>query len=454
MSEKALVPIQRGVRRTPSAPAPSLFDGHVFHEPASHPQLRADEVCPRPDVEVLTDEEKKQQEQLRDVPPPTAIFDRQTRSPESLVGHLGVNTEALLGFLSALSIIAPDGPDLVRAVKMSYMSTEHGPRLGLEAASPTTQAYVLMKTDGESVSGFSVLLPLQRSINVLRALRGEYSTILIGLDNEMVHLGPLSISPAGSVSDFPERRPIYNVEARAVMPAYYLEEIVTRLLPVLVESIDSLNPRGLHIDFAEGVAVAGDGELFHLLQLPRMGVESRIARVALPSVTIRPEFFRFLVPVVNRDWAAFQINADQISAAGDDFAVVTRCVIENYMSWKSAIRKYAGSWVLDKAAFLAALQETRALGGRQVRLQFDAGTEGLKLTWSIDRECYKKVIVAKRYEAPPVAMVDAYADELARAVEACRGGLIRLGLDPDKTAKSPVTVRGEDDEFLAIVPGR
>jgi len=461
-----VVPSTLGLERaTPSRPepreVPSLFDDLVHRMPEKMPPAPAppsvDEVSPRPDVEVLTAEEVRHHEQRTPAPPPEAILETSPTVKDSLVQHVEVNCEALLGFLVALSRIASvDAPNVLSSVKLTYQPGEH-PKLYAEAANAAMWALVRLDAGGGREE-FSVVLPLQRAINILKYLRGECERVLIGLDHEQIHLGPLSLPHGGPVGDFTPRPSLHTVEARAVLPAFYLEEVATRLTPVLGDALGRAGSSGIHIDFSQQVAVASNGERYNILRMPRMGVESRLVRVSPPAVTVAPEFFTYLMAVVDREWTGVQINATQIAAVGEDYAIVARCSMGNYEGWRENVRSYPGHWVVDKTALQEKLQEAMSFDGQAtLRLRFDANQDMGSLNCYVDTgESYHGKITARRDTgAPPVVSARVGLYELVEAVDACRGGLIRLGFEDAKGANTQaVTVQGEDNDFIAIIPPR
>jgi hypothetical protein len=349
-----------------------------------------------------------------------------------------------------------ESPSVLSSVKLTFKPAgEEISKLYIETSNAAMWALVSMEAMGGD-QDFAVVMPLQRAINILKYLRGECKRVLIGLDDQQVHLGPLSMPFGGSVHDFPPRAALHTVEARAVVPAYYLEEVCNRLAPVLGTDVGSSSSSGIHVDFAQQAAVASDGSRFHILRLPRMGVESRLTRVLPPAITVAPEFFAFLTAVVDRDWTAMQINANQIAASGEDYAVIARCAMGDYERWKTMIRHYQGHWVFDRAALQEKLTEAMGVvdDGATLRIRLDAGRDYGILSATAGEGEFQEFITAKRYDSSP-AVVNARVGlhELWEAVDLCHGGLVRLAFDNTPGMhREPVIVQGEDNDFMAILP--
>jgi DNA polymerase III sliding clamp (beta) subunit (PCNA family) len=419
-----------------------------------------DEIRPRPDVEVLTPEQMRQQESLKPPPPPRFIFERAGVGRPTIVPPVEVATEPFLGLLVAVGQIIPVSPaaPAFGNVKITYKpyrpNSPTGGRFFLETSSGSSHAMASLPAAGGEEE-WAVVFSLQRGVSVLKRLSGEFSSVMVGIDAEQVSIGPYSFPFGGPVGEFPSRDPFLTVEARAALPSYYLDSIIERVAPAVATEMNRAHLAGVHIDFRDKKAVATDGARLHVLQLPRMGVES-MTPASAPSVTLEPAALHFLQAAANREWVAMQINEQQIAAFGDDYGLVGRITQEGYPEWRAVIPAYEGFWMLDKTAFIAALKP--AATATEGLLTIDALTN--RLTISVHDEhkdaMYTKDISAKRMGTAPAAVRLAVTPRyLLEAVTACIGGLIQLAFAKDDViTHAPMVVSGEDPEFIAVIMPR
>lgn len=434
----------------------SLFEKHTIELPLESPEhLTWRDCIAEPAVEVLTAEKMRQEEDLKPGPLPESVFHSVEPTRPSLVRHVEIRTDVLLGFLEALAQIVPaDKDSLLSAVKISHRYIDNGSRLYLEAHNTAITAVISIAANGGDQE-FSALAPLHRAINVLRYLRPVGENIAVGMDEEQIHFGPLSFPYAGLIEHFPAREAMFVPDARAVLPAHYVSEIATRLFPALTSSIDmnSTTAGMILIDFSDQVAVVADGARAHVIKLPRMGVESRIPRGVPPAVIVPPEFIQFLAATVNREWVAIQVGYSQIAASGEDFVVVSRATPgAGFPEWRGYAKLHAGAWVVDRELALKAATSSAELSGSgAVKIAVDAMTDKMTISCvTHSGEVFRSVITAKRYGgAAPAGMVSVRAVHLVDAVQSCGAGLLRFGIG---SKDEPITVQSEkNDEFLAAL---
>ncbi len=274
----------------------------------------------------------------------------------------------------------------------------------------------------------------------------------MGIDAQHVHLGPYSFPHGGAVRDFPARTPLMPEELKAVVPAHYITEIIERVLPASTDDADEPGLGGVHLDFDEGLAIATDRARLHLLHLGEMRVEAKGTYRARPAVTLTRAFFEYLQAVVNREWIGLVVADKLVTAFGDDFGAIARPLEQSFPGWRKAIPSYAGYWVSDKEAFLQMLDEAQPLERTHVHLSVDSIAEKLLVSArSADGDAYKNSVTAHRQGGPASVRVALDPQYLREAIEATAGGLIRLGFEHERSETQPITVRGEDDDFLAVV---
>lgn len=438
-------------------------------------QIEEEDAIPRPAVEVVTDEEKRHDEQVRKkAAPPDTFFTSAAQRAEPRFPGAEVNSAALLGFLAAAEVIVSTNQDhpVLSSVKMTYQPGDPA-RLFLEAAGVNVWAVVAMGAVGQADRGFSAMVPLQHAKNAVNAIKLNYQSVSIGLNENRVCLGPNMIPYGGKVDEFPSQPVVRDFEARAAMPAFYFEEICTRVIPACCRSTDPLNEglKGVAIDFEyveyKGhvrilcTAVATDGGRMHVLRLPRMLVEPKSAEMLPPAVTVPDGFFRYLRAVANREWTAVEIGEEQISGRGEDYLAIAKATMRGKVArkgvenWREVDVNYEGHWAVDRKELERVAQaaaDTCADGA--VRLRIDSLRNHLELcSRGADGQKFKETVGARRFDGPPGVEVLVNGQFLLQAINACQSGLLRFGFTEDLEAQrvSPIVIRGEDEQFKAIV---
>lgn len=448
--------------------------------PVSRPSRKAhieeEDAIPRRPVEVVTEEEKRHEEQVRHkAAKPESFFENAPRASASRGPGAEVTSEVALGFLAAMEKIVPNDNTypILSSVKLSYRAGSDD-RLYIEAHSTNVWTIAALEAKGRDSKGFIAAAPLRRSKNVLRALSDQYKRLVIGVDEVGVCIGPNRVPFGGRAEDFPSPPVVLDWEARAAMPAFYLEEICSRVAPARSKN-DAPDQAGFHgvlLDFedrADGdlgrilcTAVATDGARMHILELPQMVVELKDGATTLPPTVLVPDgFFRYLAAVVNREWAALELGEEQVVGKGQDFVAVAKAAMRGKIagplsSWRSAADvDYGGFWMADR---LKLEQSVRSVMGSasEISLSIDGRYESMEVVASSDGDLAVENVSIKSFDGAPVVQVKVDPKLFLDSVRACKTGLIRLGFHPDpyKQKSSPVLVRGDDEQFKALVMPR
>jgi DNA polymerase III sliding clamp (beta) subunit (PCNA family) len=240
-------------------------------------------------------------------------------------------------------------------------------------------------------------------------------------------------------------------QLKVALPASYVASILKRLGPAVKPDHSRPSLRGIHLDFNEGIAVATDGHRLHMLSLAEVRMATRTPNRAQPSVTMTVEFFRFLQAVVDREWVGLIVNEKLVTAAGADFGVLAKPLEEGFPQWQRIVPDRSGYWVVDREALRQAARDAQMLGSEQVTLAVDSIGDRIIIKARGNEATYETTLPARRRGGPPAVRLTVHPRYLLDAVEPAAGGLVRLGFDEDGDELQPLTVRGEDEDFLAVV---
>jgi DNA polymerase III sliding clamp (beta) subunit (PCNA family) len=422
---------------------------HLPAEMPPPPEAPPADLEPAPTVEQLTKNELRLLEEAdKTAPVPERLLESVPMVKPSLVVPVEVNAHLFQDFLDSLTHLTRRGDvPIMRNVRMSYTEGE----LQLEATDGRVWGRVRLKAQGGR-DGFECVLPLQRARNVIRRILSRYATLSIGVDQANIHLGNYSFPHGGSLRDYPARPTLMPDQLKVALPACYISSILQRVGPAVDPDHDRPVLRGIHLDFSDGLAVATDGHRLHLLALPEMKMATRSPHQTPPSVTLTPEVFRFLAAVVERNWVGLLVHPQLVTAVGTDFGVLAQPLEEGFVHWRKVLPDHDGFWVVDKEALLEGLRDAQPLGATEAVLTVDTIGERLvvRLRGHEDAAC-ETTITAQRRGGAPALRVTLNPRYLLDAVDATAGGLVRLGFSPDGAEPSPVTVRGADDEFVAVI---
>lgn len=447
-------------------------------DPSSLPhyaELGAGDVIPMRAVDLVTEEDKRYEEQLKPKAALNPEFMR--RAPivyPPLAPGATVNCESLLGFLTAIEMILPPQSNypILSSAKLVYH--QDGDRLYLEAGSHAVWTLVAIKAQPTIGNrGYTVVLPVQRARNVLTALRDLYPSVVVGVDELGVCLGPNTVPFGGPIEDFPAQPVMDEWLARAAMPASYFREICSRV--IVARSHEFTDPvlHGVLLDFEHHVidgvqrvlctAVATDGARIHILRLPQMIIEVKQTHVrALPPTTTVPVgFFQYMREVIQHEWAAVEFCKEEVIAKGEDFVVVAqtspsgRSAFKELTNWRKTNAEWPGYWLascekLEQLLRLARLNDTTD----EVSIEINARHERMILQSSNgEGDNFKQTIQVRCFEGPAVVNVRVSIQYLLDALGACLGGLVRLAFTRDikDQPTSPIVIRGESEQFKAII---
>jgi DNA polymerase III sliding clamp (beta) subunit (PCNA family) len=449
------------------ATVPKTTALEIVPRPAKKAKIEEVDAIPHREVEVVSKEEEKHQRQLekKAKKPATCFTSSAAVSDRQIIGA-EVDSEALFGFLSAAERVVPadKSQPILSSIKLSY--EQGAERMFIEAASTNIWTAIALKAQPRGDRGFEVMVPARHARNAVNTMRDSFRTVSVGVNDGGFWIGQHCIPSGGRVSDFPPRPLLRQWEARAVVPAFYFEEICSRVLTV--SSKDPTKP-GLHgvlLDFAVArdrtvtcTAVGSDGVRMHILELPQMKIQTR-GNASPPGLMIGEQFFRYLRAVANREWTALELSETQACARGEDYQAVTVAVMKGATStrglesWRSVNVDHPGYWAVDRKELERIMKKAKDEGSdEKVDIRFDAMHEQLDL-WFYNQESrkVKETIGARRFGGPAAVDVPVNVNFLLAASAACKSGLIRLGFAATKEqGRSPVTIRGEDDQFKAIV---
>jgi len=438
--------------------------------------LTSAEAIPHRPVEVVTDEERRYEEQLEPKAELPEDFFKAPRVDPPVAPGFEVNLETLLGFLEAMGQILPPKSSypILSSVKVWRPPTEEaGPgTLYLEGGSHSVWTLVAIRGHAMVEKGFTAMLPVRRATNVLKVLRDDCPKVVLGVDDHGVGIGPYTVPFGGDIDDFPARPTPMEWIARAAMPAAYFKEVCDRLLLVRNEAFSDAALHGVLFDFEfaelDGrqaptcTVVASDGRRIHILRLPQMMLDVKQVRLRAlpPTCTVSAGFFTYMKEIIQHEWAALEFSGDQLVARGEDFMVIAHAPAESKSSsvlagWRRFDRDWDGYWLASKEKLDQVLLYAM-LGGtaETCRLQVNIAQQTITVSSENDAgDRYKEAISARTFSGAPVVDTMFNIRYLRDAVAATRGGLVRLAFDRDtKTQEaSPLVVRGEDDQFKAII---
>lgn len=443
--------------------------------PEHRAYLNPDDAIPHQSVEVVTEEEKRHEEQARHraaIPP--EFFRRSAMIDPPLAPGATVNCESLLGFLDAIGKILPVDSNypILSSAKLWYEPTNG--MLYIEAGSHAVWTAIALKVISGAPKGFTAMLPVQRAKNVLMALRDVAPAVVVGVDQHGICLGPHTVPFGGLIDDFPIQPVLGDWSARAAMPAFYFREVCTRVLLALSHDFKEPALQGVLLDFEfieiDGAtrvlctAVATDGNRIHILRLPQMAIDVKPTRIRAlpPTCTVSAGFFLYMKEIIQHEWAALEFGDDQLVAKGEDFVVVAKAPPEGKSSmrelvaWRKFNMDWPGYW-LASSVKLSQLIDSSRLGGTtdELRLQVDGIKETLTVSSSnADGDRFSESIQVRGFDGPPIVDVCVSSSYLKDALTACLGGLVRLAFARTDQASSPVVIRGEDEQFKAIIMPR
>ena len=427
-------------------PPPVETDDPIGPGPAQEP------VVP----EVLSKAEERYRAS-NDEGPPKKVVTRSPMTKETSVVPVEVQADALWGFLEALDRIADDKSTapILAGIKLTFEPGEN-PKLLLEATNTCIWAAAGLKAWGGG-QGFKAILPRKRAINIVKELRGSYATLMIGMDDERIHIGDFSFPFHGVVDHFPRQPTLEDAAVSVVLPTGQLEDIPLRIYPAVnVSSVSYKGAQHVYLDFENKVAVATDGNRMHLLAIPMMHVEYEQGWKAdqPKGVQVPVEVFRYLGAVESRDWTGFRAGPTKVMAGHDDFGLIADTGGGKFPDWKKVVPIWPGEWVVSRELLLEKLQEASFLLEHNtnpgVTLAFDqhSGTVAIA-SKSAEGDAFETTLEVKANgTVTPFSKTVIDATYLYDAVNACRGTMVRIGIGGKH---DPTTYKGEDNAFTAVI---
>jgi hypothetical protein len=453
--ETALVPVERGLQKTRRRmqPATSFPKDPGLHQAA----------------EVVSDEDARFDKALqRKAQSPTDFIKEASRIQPPLVQGALVGLDTLLGFLAAMEMILPPESNypMLGSVKVSFDPNDH-PKLFLEGGSHSVWTIVAIAAEPKTKKGFQALMPVRRAKNVLRAASSAQRNVMVGVDDKGVCVGSHAVPFGGVIDDFPAQPVMVKPIARAVMPAFYYQEIVTRVMPARSTSgFGGAGSQGVLIDFdvleVDGemrpicIAVATDGDRMHILYLPRTMIEAKSNRLP-PAMRVHAGLFRYMRAIVKHEWSGIEFSTEHMAVMGKDFIAIAKVNIEppdepsELSGWRDVNVDHRGNWMVDATLFEKAI---RGAPSRTVRLKVDSMYDSMTIQGeSEDGTRYREDISVRRNDGAPHVDVRLNTKFLLDAVRACSTKLVRVSFEHNKKhqSSSPVILKGEDEQFKAIV---
>lgn len=429
--------------------------------------LFPEDAAPLPAVHVVTDEDKRFDKALQHkAQSPTDFIRDAWRARPPLVDGARVSVETMLGFLCAIEKLLPSksGHPVLSSVKLSF-ETGKEPKLFLEGGSHSVWTAMAIRAESSFENGFKTLLPLKRGTRVLKALSSSQELVVVGVDKGGVCLGSHSIPFSGLLEDFPAQPVMVAPISQAAMPGFYFEDIVEKVMPAKsITGVENLPLQGVLLDFAEEgdgmicTAVAMDGMRLHILRLPRMVMKTESSRIP-PALRVSGKFFQFLREVVNSKWTLLEFSADQVVAKGEDFIVVAKATPVPKNSpcgvgdWRKLNYGYDGCWMIDRERLEAMIE--MALG-QKLRLRLDNLSGEFIMTSEEIDGTFHEIRDEKHLRCnggAPYVDVTVFRKFFLDAVRCCSSKMIRLEFDhnPKYQASSAIVIKGEDDNFKAVV---
>jgi DNA polymerase III sliding clamp (beta) subunit (PCNA family) len=260
------------------------------------------------------------------------------------------------------------------------------------------------------------------------------------------------------------------------MPAAYFRSICTRVMLARSDDFKDQTLNGVLLDFEfhviDGItkpictAVATDGARIHILRLPQMMIDVRATRLRAlpPTCIVSAGFFEYMREIVQHEWVGLEFSAGQLVARGDDYVTVAKVSIEgrsstrDLASWRKVNIEHPGHW-LAAAPKIAQVVKSASLGdtAEECRLQIDGIKDRLTISSSNKSgDRFSESISVRGFDGPPLVDLNLSVPYLRDALLASQSGLVRLSFSHDLAiqATSPVVIRGEDEQFKAIIMPR
>lgn len=303
---------------------------------SSCPEIPAPaDMAPHYATEVVSDEEVRQADQVRDAPTPKSFFRSTVFSDVPVVRGAKVKTEALAGFLSAIELMGEPGElDIFCLIQID---PDEG-AVYLEAHVGGMWLVASLSAEVRIDATVRAMFPVRNAVNVLRHVAAYSEYVEVGADEEGVGLGPYTMRVSSAVSEFPSGPVLKPAKVRAAMPSSYPEEILTRLGWLSRGKLHDLSGSYI-LEFREDFSDPENGRYvmrMHGRSRNRMGrldlsgivVESNATFIgdSPRSVVVSGRFIQALAAVANKQWIGLEFAAGRIYARGEDYGILSSAV--------------------------------------------------------------------------------------------------------------------------------
>lgn len=376
--------------------------------------------------------------------------------PEPLSKGAIIRRDTLIGFLHAASEIFSNEYPVARleldpSMKKSYLQAKSGNVWCLSA----------MNSEFSSQDNIAVGLPIVSAVSMLNAETGD--SVTVGLNDGALCIGTRCMEPKVSLADiYPPV--LEDYEARSVVPAFYFEEILSRVHCATTPNCLSSWGSAVLLDFEYAeidggarllcTAVGIGGERMHILKLPQIRTEmrSKVIHAIPPTVVVPTGFFRYVRRVANRQWVGMDMCGTKLVARGEDFACVADASIEvrdgerPLVNWRDRDVEHECEWLVDCSSFAQAVDNINS-PECQISIAYPGEMvvgDGISRT-----QITMQPSAGSRRSIGHVFKATFDASHLYYSIEACRGGIIRIGVG--ESANDPLTLRGEDEQFKAVI---
>jgi hypothetical protein len=183
--------------------------------PVSRAKLTEADAIPVREVEVVTEEEKRHDEQVRSKAPiPVNCFASFVDGPVTPISGVEVEADVLFGFLFAAErVILPERePSALSCVRLSY--EPFAERMIIEAASTSLWTAVAVQVKAPQDAGFTAMVPSQHARNA--AMDGSLGHVPVGVADGGFWVGRHQMPRGIPTAGFPSRPLLRSWEARAV----------------------------------------------------------------------------------------------------------------------------------------------------------------------------------------------------------------------------------------------
>ena len=430
---------------------------------------------PRPRVEVLTEEDLKNEEKLKPPPTPEHFFMTALHTEIPQVPGAEIDAAVMHGMLAAMAIIEEselgNHPPL-QVVKLKFVPEENKEsRLFIEASGKTVWSAVALDVKKKGGTGFLATVPIKRALAVLNLLKSSHDKVVIGAGDDALLIGPYRIPYGPSPDKMPPPPVMLDVDAQAVMPTECLSNICDAV--AWARSFDLNHPalHGILMDFdlwtdevtgesMPVITVVGMNKFqMNILHLPPAMVRIKQGRPSSfepETITVPVGFFQHLRALEDEGSASLEIGSRQIAAAGRDYMIIAnvsttglndpRGLHGNLSNWRNADPGYTEYWIVDRDVMIGAVEEAMAVPDKDwVELEIQHANI---MRMSCDGEIgYERNIRVQRVLGPRVEGIRINKEALLQALKSCKSASVKLGFSPELSKQSSKAMTLEDESI-------